>query len=80
MIRLTDVIDTRIDVRKGIAVNKTSSSRKCIIGQYPYFLEVNCRFQPEVCDTCHDLMKKAMSFNAVAILSVKEILEFPFGT
>ena len=44
MIRLTDVIDTRIDVRKGIAVNKTNSSRKCIIGQYPYFLEVNCRF------------------------------------
>ena len=44
MIRLTDVIDTRIDVRKGIAVNKTNSSRECIIGQYRYFLEVNCSF------------------------------------
>ena len=80
MIRLTDVIDTRSDVPKGIAVNKTNSSRECIMCQYRYFFEVNCRFQPEVCDTCHDLMKKAMSFNAVAILSVKEILEFSFGT
>ena len=40
MIRLTDVIDTRTDVRKGIAVNKTNSSRECIMCQYRYFFEV----------------------------------------
>ena len=44
MIRLTDVIDTRTDVPKGIAVNKTNSSRECIMCQHRYFFEVNCRF------------------------------------
>ena len=39
-----------------IDVNKTNGSRECIICQYLFFLEINFRFQPEVCDGCHDLM------------------------
>ena len=33
--------------------------------------EINFRFQPEVCDGCHDLLWKAISFNGVAIVSIK---------
>ena len=37
-----------------------------------YFLKVYFRFQPKLCDGCHDLMQKAMNYNDVAIVSVKE--------
>ena len=36
-----------------------------------YFLKVNFRFQPKVCDGYYYLMHKAMSFNDVVIVSVK---------
>ena len=32
---------------------------------YYYFSKINFRFQPKVYDGCHDLIQKAMSFNAV---------------
>ena len=35
------------------------------------FFEISFRFQQEVCDGCHDLMQKAISFNHVAIVFVK---------
>ena len=34
-------------------------------------IDINITFQPEVCNGCHDLMKKAMSFNESVIISVK---------
>ena len=34
------------------------------------FLDINLRFDPEVCNGCHDLIQKARSFNVV-IVSVK---------
>ena len=44
----------RINVSKGIDINKTNGLRECIICQYWYFLEMNLIFQPKVCDGCHD--------------------------
>ena len=55
-----------------INVNKTNSLLECIICHYWYFLDINFGFQPKVYDHCHDLMQKAMSFNDVTIVSVKE--------
>ena len=52
-------------------VNKTDRSRKCVICHYWYFLNINFRFQPEVCNGCHDLMQKGMSFNNVAVVTAK---------
>ena len=54
-----------------IDVSKTTSSRDCIFWHYRHFIEINFRFQLKVCDVCHDLMQKAMSFNTGAIASVK---------
>ena len=53
---------------EGIDVNKTDGSREFIICHYWYFLDIKCKFQPEVCNGCHDLMQKAMSYNNVAIV------------
>ena len=49
----------RIDVSEGADVNTTNGSSKCIVCYYWYFLEINFRFQLEVCDGCHGLMQKA---------------------
>ena len=57
----------RISASKGIDVNKANDSKECNICHFWYFL-----FEPYLCNGCHDLMQKAMKFNNVAIVSVKE--------
>ena len=61
----------RIDVFEEIDVNKTNGLRECIIYHFWCFLEINFKFQPEVCHGCQDLMQKAMIFNDVAVVFVK---------
>ena len=36
------------------------------------FKDVGCKYERYLCNGCHDLMQKAMSFNNVAIVYVKE--------
>ena len=61
----------RIYGSEGIDVNKINNFCECIICLCWYFHEVNFRFQPKICNGCHDLIQKAMTFNEVAIFSVK---------
>ena len=61
----------QIDVSEGIDVNKTPDLHECDICHYLYFLKINFRFHPKVCDGCHNLSQKAMNFNDVAIFFVK---------
>ena len=46
----------RTDVSEGIDVNKTSASKECDICHYWYFLSYSFKFQPNVCNRCHDLL------------------------
>ena len=62
----------RIDISEGIDVNKTNLSKECNICHYWYFKDINFKYEPYLCNGCHDLMQKAMSFNNVAIAYVKE--------
>ena len=61
----------RIDISEGIDTNKTSASKECKICQYWYFLDKNFNYEPYVCNGCHDLMLKAMSFKNLAIVFIK---------
>ena len=46
----------RIDVSERVGLNKTNEALNVfIICHYYYFLKVNFRFQPKVCDDCHEL-------------------------
>ena len=36
-----------------------------------YFLDKNFKYEPYLCNGCHDLMQKAINFNNVAVVSVK---------
>ena len=59
----------RIDVSEGIDVNKASASKECDICHY--LEDIGLKYEPYLCNGCHDLIQKAMSFNDVAIVYVK---------
>ena len=61
----------RIDISEGIDVNKTNASKECDICHYWYFLDKGFRYEPYLCNGCHDLMQKAINFDDVANVSVK---------
>ena len=62
----------RIDISEGIDVNKTNLSKECDICHYWFFKDIGVKCEPFLCNGCHNLMQKAMSFNNVAIVYVKE--------
>ena len=61
----------RVDVSEGIDVNKTSASKECDICHYWYFLNYSFKFQPNVCNRCHDLLMMSMNLSNIAILNIK---------
>ena len=61
----------RIDVSKGIDVNKTSASKECDVCHYWYFLYYSFKFQPNVCNRCYDLLMMSMNLSNIAILNIK---------
>ena len=62
----------KINISEGIDINKANASKECdicvIIG---IFVDMGFKYEPYLCNGCHDLMQKAMNFNDVAIVSVK---------
>ena len=61
----------RIDISEEIYINKTSASKEWNIYHYRYFQNTGFKYEPYLCNGCHNLMQKAMSFNDVAIVFVK---------
>ena len=61
----------RIDILEGIDINKTNASKECDICHYWYFTNIGFKYEPYICNGCHDLMQKAMNFNDVVIGSIK---------
>ena len=47
----------RIDVSEGIDVSKTSASKECELWHYCYFKDVGFKFEPYVCNKCHDVLR-----------------------
>ena len=60
-----------IDISEWFDVNKTNASKGCDICHYWYFENIGFKYELHLCNSCHDLMQKAMSFNDVAIAYVK---------
>ena len=61
----------RINISEEIDVNKTSASKECEICHYWYFKDIGFKYEKYLCNVCHGLMKKAMSFNNASIVYVK---------
>ena len=60
----------RIDVSEGIEVNKTSAS-SLIFATIGIFLNYSFKFQPNVCNICHDFLLMVTSVSNIAILNIK---------
>ena len=58
----------RIDISERIDVYKMSASKECDIWHFRYFKDIGFKYEPYLCNGCHDLMQKVMSFNDVAIV------------
>ena len=58
----------RIDISEGIHVDKPNLSKECDFCHYGYFKSIGFKYEPYLCNGCHDLM----SINNVAIVYVKE--------
>ena len=61
----------RTDILEGIDINKTNALKECDICHYWHCKNIGFKYEPYLCNDCHDLMQKAMNFNGVAIVSVK---------
>ena len=62
----------RIDISEGTDVNKkTNTSKECDICHYWYFLNYSFKFQPSVCNRCHDLLIMSINLRDNAILNIK---------
>ena len=60
----------KIDISKEIDVNTTNLSKECDICHYFYFKDIGFKYEPYLCNGCHDLMQKAMGFNNIAIVYI----------
>ena len=46
----------RIDISEGIDFNKSNMSVECMICHYWYFKDIGFKYQPYVCNGCHELI------------------------
>ena len=60
----------RIDVSELADVSKTSSLKECDIFHCWYFLNKGFKFQPNVCNRCHDLLMMSVNLSDIAILNI----------
>ena len=61
----------RIDISERIDVNKTKLSKECNICHYWYFKDIGFKYEPCLCNGCHDLIQKALSSNDAVIFYAK---------
>ena len=63
----------RIAVSEGIDLNKSDKSKECMICHYWYFKDIGYKYEPHVCNGCHDLSMMVYDLNDVMILKIKGI-------
>ena len=61
----------RIYISERIDVNKTRASKECDICHYWFFLNKGFKFQPNVCNGCHDLLMMSIKLSGTVILNIK---------
>ena len=50
--------------------NKTSELKECDICHYWYLLDKGFKFQSNVCNRCHDVLRISMNLSDIAILNI----------
>ena len=68
----------RTDISEGIDVNKTNLSKECDICHYWYFKDVGFKYEPYLCNGCHDLMLWVLIILLLYMLG-RVLIELIFG-
>ena len=64
----------RIEISEGIDVNKTHLSKECDICHYWHFKDISFKYEPYLCNGCHDLIKKLLVLIILPLYILKEML------
>ena len=56
---------------KELMLIKQANSKECDICHYWYFLIKGFKFQPNICNGCHDLLMISMNLSNIAISNIK---------
>ena len=63
----------RIDISDGIDFDKTNMSVECMICHYWYFKDIGFKYQPYVCNGCHDFSRIVQNLDEFVILKIKQV-------
>ena len=63
----------KISISEGIDTKKTSASKERMLCHYWDFKDVGLKFEPHVCNKCHDVLVTAYELKNIAILNVKGV-------
>ena len=61
----------RIAISEGIDINRSDKSKECMICHYWYFEDIGYKYEPLVCNECHDLSMVVSDLNDFIILNIK---------
>ena len=56
-----------------IGINETCASKECMSFHYWYFKDIGYKFEPHVCNGCHEKTREAYELKNIAILNVKGV-------
>ena len=62
-----------VKISEGININRTYTSKECMLCHYWYFKDLGFKFEQHVCNKCHDVLMTAYEWKNIAILNVKGI-------
>ena len=63
----------KINVSKGIDINKSNKSKECMICHYWYFLDLSYTYEPYICNGYRDISMVAYELENIVILNLKEV-------
>ena len=63
----------RIDILEGIDFDRTNNSVEFIICHYWYFKDIGFKYQPYVCNRCHDFSMIVQNLDDFVILKIKGV-------
>ena len=63
----------RIHVSEGIDLNKSDKTKECLNCHYWYIKGIGYKYEPCVCNQCHDLSMAVYDLNDLMILNIKDI-------
>ena len=63
----------RIYISEGIGSDKSDKSKECMICHYWYFKDIVYKYEPHVCNKCHDLLMVVYDLKNFMILKIKGV-------